>query len=644
MKRTLAVLLAGALAALAACKDTNGPDGGGNLQSLSVSPDPLYLGVSDTMHLTPVGTKPDGSKTPVTSATFKSGNTSIATVSSDGLVRGVAVGTTTIEVKASGKTVSVETQVLASGSFRTFNVNAGSAEADQCDTPINHAARLVASSTHALIYEDNTNPTGGFTAAEYQSIINEFEATVWPVDSANFGAPSDLDGNKKFIILYTRAVNDLTPVGADFIVGGFYYARDIFPRTPTTDLDGCPTSNLAEMVYMLVPDPTGASNGHVRTKATVREGTVGTIAHELQHLINASRRLYVNNAPVFEDVWLDEGLSHIAEELNFFAARGLAPRQNLGQTDVFATSAQIATFVAFQAQNFGRYAEYLQAPAANAPYANDDDLATRGAAWAFLRYAADRRAGNDQQLWFSLANSTSAGLTNLQNALGTDPVLWARDWAVANYTDDAAPTAAVFQQPSWKYRDIYANPGFGGFPLQVQNLANVTTNLAIQSGSAAYLKFAVAPTQQADIRMIQAGSGTVAGACTVQTLAVGGSVQVIMNSTTGVANCFPGGATGAEYIAIPFHASNTFNQTFNLQVTGSGTIVPVGPPTPNRLDPSLFALDGRPIGDVGDGGFESRLRQRERDVLQRLSRRAGPRADLSTVVGSAIHLTVVRVK
>lgn len=642
MKRILAVLFVGALAAVSACKDGTGPGGGGgNLSELSVSPDPLYLGVSDTMNLTPVGTKADGSQTSVT-ATYKSNNTAVATVTSNGLVRGMAVGSTTIEVKGGGLTVNVAVQVLASGSFRTFNVNAGSAPADQCDTPVNRAARLVASSTHALIYEDNANPTGGFTAAEYQSIINEFETIVWPVDSANFGAPSDLDGNNKFIILYTRAVNDLTPPGANFIVGGFYYARDLFPRTPTPELEGCPTSNLAEMVYMLAPDPTGASNGHVRTKASVREGTVGTIAHELQHLINASRRLYVNNAPVFEDVWLDEGLSHIAEELNFFAARSLAPRQNLGQSDVFANSAQIATFIAFQSQNFGRYAEYLSAPAINAPYANDDDLATRGAAWAFLRYAADRRAGNDQQLWFALANSTSAGLTNLQNALGQDPVLWARDWAVANYTDDAAATVAIFQQPSWKYRDIYANPGFGGFPLQVQNLGNVTVNLAIQSGSAAYLKFGVAPTQQADVRMIQAGSGSVAGGCTVQTLAVGGSVQVTMASTTGVAYCFPGGVTGAEYVAVPFHASNTLNQTFNLQVTATGTILPVGPPSPNRL-PSLFSLDGRPLRE-DDGGFESRHRRRERDMLERLSRRAGPRSDLSNVVGSAIHLTVVRVK
>jgi hypothetical protein len=640
MKRILAVLFTAAIAGLPACKDGTGPSGG-TIATLSVSPNPLYLGVGDTTHLTPTGTKADGSVVAV-SASFKSSNPSVATVSADGKVRGVAAGSTQIEVKGGGKIVSVPVEVLSAGSFRTFNVNAGDAQADQCDVPINHAARLAASSAHAQIYEDTQNPTGGFTPAEYQSILDEFETIVWPTDSLNFGNPSDLDGNHKFIILYTRAVNDLTPVGANFIVGGFYYARDLYPRTPTAELDACPTSNQAELVYMLVPDPTGASNGHVRTKATVREGTVGTIAHELQHLINASRRLYVNHGP-FEDVWLDEGLAHVAEELNFYTARALAPRQNLGQPQVFASQAQVNTFVEFQLQNFARFSEYLSAPNVNAPYANGDDLATRGATWSFLRYTADRRGGNEQQYWFALVNTTNTGLANLQAVLGTDPVLWARDWTVANYTDDAVPVPAVFTHPSWNFRDIYSNSGFGGFPLAVTTLGNNTVNIAVQSGSAAYLKFGVAPTQQADVRFIQAGSGAVAGGCTVQNLAVGGTVQIVLGAP-GSALCFPGGVTGAEYVAIPFHASNTLNQTFNLQVTATGTIPPVGPPNPNRIPAKLFSLDRQPLSRPYDGGFETRHRQHERELAARLAPSfVRPRLD-SNVVGSAIHLTVVRTK
>ena len=61
-----------------------------------------------------------------------------------------------------------------------------------------------------------------------------------------------------------------------------------------------------------------------RSKAQVVTFTNGTVAHEYQHLINASRRMYVNGVgPNFEEKWLDEGLAHIAEELNFFRVAGL---------------------------------------------------------------------------------------------------------------------------------------------------------------------------------------------------------------------------------------------------------------------------------------------------------------------------------
>ncbi|HVG44783.1 MAG TPA: Ig-like domain-containing protein, partial [Longimicrobium sp.] len=522
MKRTLLVLLL-AVAALPACSDGPTDSDGPPLASLSISPAPLYLGVGDTMRLSAIGTKSDGTKTAPTPS-YKSSDTGVATVSGDGLVRGVAVGTTQITAKSGGQTTVVTVNVLAGSGIRTFNVNSQS----NCDAPNYHGARLVASSAHAQIYEDLNNPTGGFTDADYQSIIGELENTVYPTNIANFGTPTDLDGNGKFMVLYTRAVNDLTPAGAGFIYGGFFHPRDVFPRTAQPGFEACPGSNASEMFYMLVPDPTGVSNGHVRTKAYVRGSTVGTIAHEFQHLINTSRRLYVNNADDYEEVWLDEGLSHIAEELSFYAASGLGPRQNLGQAEIVASQTRLNAFNEFQIENFGRLDDYLKAPAQNSPYASDDDLATRGAAWSFLRYTADRRGGTDQTYWFALVNSTKSGLVNLQAVLGTDPVLWARDWAVANYTDDVVPVPAVFTHPSWKFRDLFANATFGGYHLQVQTLGAGTTSNSVQSGSAAYYKFGVAPAGTADVRI--APSGTVAGACTTVSLAVGGVQQLTLGS------------------------------------------------------------------------------------------------------------------
>jgi hypothetical protein len=634
MKRILLLLCA--VAILPACDGNS--TGGDPLTALSVSPSPLFLGVGDTTRLTATGTRTDGTETTPTPS-YSSNNPSVATVNGSGLVTGVSVGATEIVAKSGGQTTTVTVNVLAAGSFRTFNVNSQS----NCASPDFHAARLVASSAHAQIYEDLSNPTGGFTDADYQSIIADLENVVYPSNVANFGTPTDIDGNSKFIVLYTRAVNDLTPPGAGFVYGGFFHPRDVFPKTAQPGFDACPSSNVSEMFYMLVPDPSGASNGHVRTKAYVRSSTVGTIAHEFQHLINTSRRLYVNNADDYEEVWLDEALSHIAEELSFYAASGLVPRQNLGQTEVLANQTRLNAFNAYQIENFGRFDEYLKAPASNSPYADDDDLATRGAGWAFLRYTADRRAGNDQAYWFSLVNSTTNGLNNMQAVLGADPVLWARDWAVANYTDDAVPVPAVFTHPSWKYRDMYANASFGGFHLQVQTLGAGTTNTTIQSGSAAYYKFGVAAAQTADVRV--APSGTVAGGCTVVNLAVGGVQQIQLGS--GVALCFPGGVTGADYALIPFHASNTLDAFFSISIAATSVIPAVPPPSPIRAAGApLFALDGESLMRPWDGGMETRMRERAyRELRPMVHRfRGGARNNVSNVVGNILFVNVVRIR
>ncbi len=83
------------------------------------------------------------------------------------------------------------------------------------------------------------------------------------------------------------------------------------------------------MFYVLVPDPNAVFSDK-RAFADIQSLTPGTLAHEYQHLINAGRRLYVNTTSDYpEAVWLNEGLSHIAEELLFYKATHLAPRQNI---------------------------------------------------------------------------------------------------------------------------------------------------------------------------------------------------------------------------------------------------------------------------------------------------------------------------
>ncbi len=280
---------------------------------------------------------------------------------------------------------------VALGDLVKLNVNGDSS----CNAAVYHTARVVAISSKAIILNDTLNPKNGFTTADFQRFATRFDTLVYPLDVANFGEPLDIDKNGHIAILFTRAVNELTPPKANSYVGGFVFSRDLFPTTTTPRAQACAGSNQGEYFYMLAPDPTGLVNGNVRTTGFVDTATVAVLAHEFQHLINASRRLYVNNAPVFEDKWLDEGLAHIAEELLYYRESGYAPRSNLDINGVRASSAKIAIFNADMSGNASRYRSFLTATSTSSPYSLNDSLTTRGAAWSLLRYAVDRLNATD---------------------------------------------------------------------------------------------------------------------------------------------------------------------------------------------------------------------------------------------------------
>jgi hypothetical protein len=642
MKRTLVLLLAAL--GLAACKDSTGSSGP-KLSSLQVAPSTYFLSVGDTVRLSALGVRADNDEEVGANAKYESSNGSVASVTSDGKVTGVSVGTAQITARAGGQTATATINVVATPNIRTFNVESTSTTG--CDAPEYVQARLVASTAHVLLYEDVANPTGGFTTAEYQTIANEFETVGYQTTVNNFGTPTDLDGNGKVIALFTRAVNKLTPPGAGFVYGGFFYSRDLFPRTPKEGFGACPGSNVGEMFYMLAADPTGSINGHTRTKAYVRENTLGTLPHELQHLINSSRRFYVRDLFEHETVWLDEGLSHVAEELAYYAKSGYAPRQNLGREQAL-TGTQFNTYAEYQDNNLGRLSTYLQLPQTNSPIANDDELETRGATWWLLRYLADRRGGTESAFWNALTNGNTIGVANLQNALGTDPAPLIRDWAVMNYTDDAGlPVEARFTEPSWNHRSIFLNTTSGKYPLWVMTLNNGTTAANVKSSSAAYYKFGVAPGGTADVRFTSAG-GTLPGSCTATPLTVGQVQQVVLNTGTGF--CLAGGATGAEYVAVVFYGSTTSGASIGLTVSATGVVPPVGPPTPLRDQPvgsRLFPLDGFDEQSLRGGGRELEHRLRERRIAARL-RTGGSgamRGDLAAVEGPAgVTINIVRTK
>jgi hypothetical protein len=396
------------------------------------------------------------------------------------------------------------------GDLLTVNVSAGS-----CSAPVNHALRVTAIGTKSIVLSDTLNPSGGFTDADFLRIATRFDTLVYPLDVGAFGAPTDIDNNGRVAIIFTRTVNELTTAdNQTSFVGGFFNPRDLFPKVdPGTNRNNdCPGSNEGEMFYMIVPDPAGTVNGHAHTTGYVDSLTTGIIAHEFQHLINGSRRMYINTtATDFEDIWLNEGLSHIAEELLYYRESGFTPRQNLDDATIRVLfPAKYGIWKSDAASNLSRFLSYVRAPSANSVYADDDLLATRGATWSFLRYAADQLGTTDGTMWQRFDNATVTGLATLQSVFGTDPLPMVRNWAVANFLDDfGTNTDPRFMHKSWNFRNIFTttflyNPTY---PLSVTGLSDgVKSDFVIRGGSAAYARLAV-PAGREGLITFSSGGG-----------------------------------------------------------------------------------------------------------------------------------------
>jgi hypothetical protein len=357
-----------------------------------------------------------------------------------------------------------------------------------------------------IIVADTANPAGGFTTAQYDSIALEFDTIAYAVNSAAFGAPSDTDGNARVVVFYTRAMNELSPPASGALTYAEFRTRDLFEATG----QGCTGSNVGELLYALVPDPTGAVNSNVRSVPLVRGNTIRELGHELQHLINASRRLYVVGTSNLEEAWLNEGLSGIAEELMFYrTAVGLAPRGNIVLSTLTTgpnASRRVAAFNTYQNTNFTRLRSWLQRPDTSGAFKNAVTLTQRGATWGYLRYAADRRNGSDAALWTALVTTSETGKANLQTVLGADPDAWLRDWIAAMYADDVvAGIGPELQTTSWHYRSIYG--GLGGVPHLTRALSNGTalTLSYSRGGGSSFIRFGVPANGFATVTALSCG-------------------------------------------------------------------------------------------------------------------------------------------
>lgn len=328
-------------------------------------------------------------------------------------------------------------------------------------------ATAVSVGSAGAIYEGD-NVTTGFSDASYDSIAATFDTINFATDTTYFGAPGDIDGNGRIILFFTEIVNELTTGSYDDgFVAGYFCPADLLDPSQTSQ-----KTNFAEMFYLVVPDPNGNLNGGggSLTEEEVRSVVQGVVAHEFQHLINAQ----VGGGGA-QDVWINEGLSHLAEEVNGHAATGNQPGQELTAADLTADQ---DAFDQYYVANLANLGTYLAEPHADIGLLASTDpgvpntFRMRGAAWSFVRYLLDRfeSPSTEQQLTRDLIlNSASLSRDAVSQVTGTSFDELVVDWAGMLAVEDRGISSlrSGLTLPSYQLREVYVTlTGSNTYPLE----------------------------------------------------------------------------------------------------------------------------------------------------------------------------------
>jgi hypothetical protein len=285
------------------------------------------------------------------------------------------------------------------------------------------SARLKYTGARVYLYEDTGAPSS-FTAGEYARFGALFDDVLYSIDTAAFGFPSDVDGNGHIIVLLSQRINQLT-TKAECSSTGAYVAGYFFGY----DLTSGNGSNRGEIFYSVAPD-SAAQFSCAHSKSQVGMRTPSTFLHEFQHMISYNQHVLLRKAQP-EATWLNEGLSHIAEELGskYYEAKYPPPSGRTIATQLFPDSSQ-----GFINEDIRNAYSYLLSPRHKSvtTFAALGTLEERGAAWLFLRWLGDQKGDG---IFKQLVETSRRGTDNVANAAGEPFAALFGDFGIATYTD-----------------------------------------------------------------------------------------------------------------------------------------------------------------------------------------------------------------
>jgi hypothetical protein len=369
--------------------------------------------------------------------------------------REVAAAARSSSASAGPRASTVHTDAVPQvvGASATFHVLSSFSNGSQytLDTAI-----LKYSGTHLLIYVSKNAPAGGFTDSQIAAFGNTFDLDLYTIDVATFGQPTDIDDNSRVIVLLSPLINKLTPASqcaTQGYIAGFFNAVDLLPAQYAGK------SNGAEIFYSLVPDP-GATLSCTHTVAAVGQLTPSTFIHEFQHMISFGQHAILRSGNE-EDAWINEGLSHVAEELGsrYYENRFPSPTGRTDPDQAFPDSAQ--GFISGDLYNSYHFllnttsTDSTEIASVSNWGSGDGTLIQRGGAWLFLRWLGDQF---DSTVYGRLDQTSLTGIPNIEAASGASfPALFG-EFSMALYVDSlpGVPRTSIPTELRYTSRNLRA--------------------------------------------------------------------------------------------------------------------------------------------------------------------------------------------
>ncbi|MEW5915071.1 MAG: Ig-like domain-containing protein [Gemmatimonadota bacterium] len=321
--------------------------------------------------------------------------------------------------------------------------------------------RVVYVGPKMIIVEDSLAPLARTMDTEYQRIGQEFDSQMYNFLSS-FGDPlavdADTDANDRLFAVFSKRVNGYL----NGQILGFVTICDFFDNTGDPN-EICPSSNIGEYFYAIVPDP-NATNG--LSVDAWRRFIRGTLIHEAKHIAAYAERLKrATDVLELEESWLEEATAQQASELWARSIYRVVWKDDSGwgagpRCDYAQTSATCSDPVEGILGHFvWLYQFYDQIERKSILSTASTDGTIYGSAWSFARWVTDAVATDEAVFLRSLVQvKNDRGVANIVGKAGRPFSELLGLWSISSLADNY-PGATIndhrLQLESWNSRDLF---------------------------------------------------------------------------------------------------------------------------------------------------------------------------------------------